>query len=313
MTMRRVFVSWPLHDAALARLASRCDVAMNPDERVLRADELRAGAAGAFGLLTTLRDVVDDGLLASSGARVVANCAVGFDNIDVAAARARQVWVTNTPGVLTETTADLAFGLIFALLRRIAEGDRLVRAGRFEGWHPGMLLGRDVFGKTLGVVGMGRIGNAVARRALACGMQVRYHRGRPEDTACVSCGLDDLLGTADVVSLHLPLSPGSVGLIGAPELARMKPTAYLVNTARGAIVDTDALIEALQAGRIAGAALDVYPGSPERPDPRLFTLDNVVLTPHIGSASHETRRAMADRAVDNLLAALAGERPPNLV
>ncbi|PKN56272.1 MAG: D-glycerate dehydrogenase [Deltaproteobacteria bacterium HGW-Deltaproteobacteria-14] len=311
--MKRVFVTWPLPDATASRLASACELVMNEREELLSRAELLRGAAGAFGLLTTLRDRVDAAVLDATGVRVVANWAVGFDNIEIAAARARKVWVTNTPDVLTESTADLAFALLFAVSRRVVEGDRLVRRGEFRGWHPGLLLGHDLHGKTLGIVGLGRIGRAVARRALAFGMRVIYHGGRPDDVHCQPRSLGDLLAESDIVTLHVPLTQDTRALIGANELAQMKRGALLVNTARGDVVDEDALVAALARHHLGGAGLDVFSGTPERPDERLFALDNVVLTPHIGSATHETRLAMAERATDNLLAALAGKTPPDLV
>lgn len=311
--MKRVFVTWPLPEPTRDRLAAACELVMNVEETLLSRAELLRGAAGAFGLLTTLRDRVDAAVLEATGVRVIANWAVGFDNIDVGAARARKVWVTNTPGVLTETTADLAFALLFAVARRVAEGDRLVRRGEFRGWHPGLLLGREVHGKTLGIVGLGRIGRAVARRAAAFGMRVLYHGGRPDDVHCQPRSLPDLLAESDFVSLHLPLTTETRALIGPAEINGMKPGAFLINTARGDVVDHDALVGALTRGHLGGAGLDVFAGTPERPDPRLYALDNVVLTPHIGSATHETRLLMAERAADNLIAALAGKAPPDLV
>lgn len=311
--MKRIFVTWPLPEPTQARLASACELVMNVEEELLTRAELLRGAAGAFGLLTTLRDRVDAAVLDATGVRVVANWAVGYDNIDIAAARARKVWVTNTPGVLTETTADLAFGLIFAVARRIAEGDRLVRRAEFRGWHPGLLLGREVHGRTLGIVGLGRIGRAVARRAAGFGMRVIYHGGRPDDVHCQPRSLQDLLAESDFVSLHVPLTTETRNLIGPAEINAMKRGAFLINTARGDVVDQEALVEALERGHLGGAGLDVFPGTPERPDPRLFTLENVVLTPHVGSATRETRLLMAERAADNLIAALSGKAPPDLV
>ena len=312
--MKRIFATWPLPDAAAGRLAGACELVMNVHEELLTRAELIRGAAGAFGLLTTLRDVVDAPVLDATGVKIVANWAVGYDNVDVAAARARRVWVTNTPNVLTETTAELAFALMLAVARRVAEGDRLVRAGEFRGWHPGVLLGRDLYGKTLGIVGLGRIGRAVARRATAFGMRVFYHGGAAEGhLACEPSGLHDLLARSDFVSLHVPLSAETHHLIGPAEIGAMRHGAILINTARGDVVDPDALFAALRDGRLGGAGLDVYPGSPERPDPRLFALDRVVMTPHVGSATRETRAAMAERAVDNLIAALAGRTPQDLV
>ncbi|MFT7579168.1 MAG: glyoxylate reductase [Myxococcota bacterium] len=311
--MKKVFVTWPLHAEALARLAEHAHVLMNPNETILSRADLIRGAAGAFGLLTTLRDRIDAPVLEATGVKIVANMAVGYDNIDVQAAKKRRVFVTNTPGVLTETTADLTFALILALGRRVVAGDALVRAGAFKGWHPGLMLGRDIHGKTLGIVGLGRIGRAVARRAHAFGMRVLYHGGRPVDIGEEGVALDRLLDESDVVTIHCPLTADTQNLIGARELARMHRHAVLINTARGEIVDNEALIHALETRTIGGAALDVYPGSPERADARLFELDNVVLTPHVGSATVETRAAMADRAVDNLLVALKGKKPPDLV
>ncbi|MCA9515871.1 MAG: D-glycerate dehydrogenase [Myxococcales bacterium] len=311
--MRRVFVTWPLPSASLDRLAAVCQVISNPREEILARADLIRGAAGAFALVTTLRDVVDAAVLDATGVKLVANVAVGFDNIDVDAARKRKVLVTNTPGVLTETTADLAFALMLATLRRVAEGDRLVRAGAFHGWHPGLMLGRDLHGKTLGVVGLGRIGRAVARRARGFSMRVLYHGGRPEDIGLEPRSLPELLAESDIVSLHVPLTPATRGLIGAEELGRMKRHAVLINTARGDVVDTEALVAALERGHLGGAGLDVFEGSPERPDPRLFAMEHVVMTPHVGSATVETRRAMAEKAVDNVLAAAQGQRPPDLV
>ncbi|HKS16617.1 MAG TPA: D-glycerate dehydrogenase [Planctomycetota bacterium] len=258
-------------------------------------------------LITLLTDRVDRSVLeAGKNLRVVANVAVGVDNIDIETATRLGILVTNTPGVLTESTADLAWALILAVARRVVEGDALVRAGRFKGWGFDLLRGLELRGKTLGIVGAGRIGGAVARRARGFGMKVLVHsrtRGVP---------LQTLLKSSDVVSLHTPLTPASRHLIGAAELRLMKPTAILVNTARGPIVDEKALAEALRKRRIAGAGLDVYEREP-KVHPGLMRLKNVVLLPHLGSATDDTRRAMLDTAVKNVKAALAGKRPPNLV
>jgi glyoxylate reductase len=244
--------------------------------------------------------------------------AVGYNNVDLAEATRRGIPVTNTPGVLTDTTADFAFALMMAVARRVVEGDKFTRAGRFHGWGPLMMVGTDVHGKTLGIVGFGRIGRAVAKRATGFDMRVLYFdRFRAdEDTEralnASSVSLEQLLAESDFVSLHTDYNPETHHLIGAPELAAMKRGAYLINTARGAIVDEAALVEALKSGKLAGAGLDVFEREPQI-HPELLTLDNAVLAPHIASASMETRTAMALMAAENLLAALRGERPPNVV
>jgi glyoxylate reductase len=247
---------------------------------------------------------------------MVANCAVGFDNVDIAAASGKRVWVSNTPGVLTDSTADLAFALMLAVGRRMVEGDRRVRGGRFKHFAPFCFLGRDISGKTLGILGLGRIGRAVARRAGGFGMQVVYHnRNRLPAEAEAAHGVryvsfETLMQTSDFVSIHVPLSDATRHLVDAAAIGMMKPSAILVNTARGPVVDEAALVEALRAGRIGGAGLDVYENEPDLA-PGLAELDNAVLLPHVGSASIETRTRMAAMAVDNLLAGLRGEVPPN--
>jgi glyoxylate reductase len=282
-------------------------------------DALLAEAALAEGLVTLLTDRVDASLLAASpGLRAVSNVAVGYDNIDVPACTARRIPVGNTPGVLTETTADFAFALLLGLARRVAEADAFVRAGKWRTWSPTLLLGTDIHGATLGIVGMGAIGAAVARRARGFGMRVLYasRQPRPDQEAELGVRRVDqavLLAESDVVSLHLPLSPATRHWLGRAELAALKPGALLVNTARGGVVDQDALIEALREGRLGGAALDVMDPEPLPADSPLMTLPNVLLAPHIASASHATRGRMASMAVDNLLAALEGRRPPHCV
>ena len=283
-----------------------------PPER----DELLEGARGAEGVLSTVTEKIDGEFMdaAGEGLKVVANLAVGYDNVDVEAANERGVIVTNTPGVLDEATADVAFALILATSRRLIEADRFVRTGEPWIWGPLSFLGLDLSaGATLGVVGLGRIGLAVARRAHAFRMRIIATGGRTDSPQARELGvtavdLDELLATSDVVSLHCPLTPATRHLIGAAELARMKDTAILVNTARGPVVDERALIDALHGGVIAGAGLDVYEHEPEIP-PELRKLDNVVLLPHIASAGAATREAMALLAVDNVAAVLAG-RPP---
>jgi glyoxylate reductase len=272
-------------------------------------------------VLTLLTDRVDDQLLDAAGAslRVVSNYAVGFDNVDVPACTRRSIPVGNTPGVLTETTADLAWALLMAAGRRVAEGDRYVRAGRWRTWGPQLLLGGDVHGATLGIVGFGRIGQALARRAAGFGMTVLYwSRTRAEPDMERGLGatfveLEDLLERSDFVTLHVSLNEETRHLIDAAALARMKPSAVLVNTARGPVVDQAALAEALRDGTIAAAALDVTDPEPIAADDPLLELDNCLVVPHIASASYATRGKMAEMAAANLLAGLRGERLPNPV
>jgi glyoxylate reductase len=281
------------------------------------AEAMVTGASGCAGLLTLVRDRVDADLLARlPGLVAVANYGVGVDNIDVAEATRRGIVVTNTPDVLTAATADLAWALILACTRRVGEGERLVRSGRPWAWNPHMLLGLELEGATLGLVGAGRIGQAVARRALGFGMRLLHHgrRASPGAEALGSrpVGLEELLAESDVVSVHVALTEQTHHLIDAGALALMKPGAYLVNTARGPVVDEAALAAALGAGRIAGAGLDVYEREPEV-HPGLLALENVVLLPHLGSATTRARSAMSRLAATNLVAALDGERPPNVV
>jgi glyoxylate reductase len=283
-------------------------------------DEAFARDASSFeAIVSVVTDRIDEALLARAPRlRIVANVAVGYDNIDVAACRARGIVVTNTPGVLTEATADLAFSLLLAAARRVAEGDRLVRRGAFAGWTPTFLLGSRVHGSTLGLVGLGRIGQAMARRARGFGMHV-FYTARTRATADVERALgarhvplDELFEHADFVSLHCPLTPETHHVVNAGRLARMKPGAVLVNTARGACVDEEALARALRGGPLAAAGLDVFEDEP-RVHPDLLALENVVLAPHIGSADRPTREAMAALAVDGVLAVLAGQLPPHPV
>jgi glyoxylate reductase len=277
--------------------------------------ELRAAVTGRSALLCLITERIDAAVLDAAGdrLRIVANLAVGHDNVDLAAAAARGVVVTNTPDVLTEATADLTWALLLAASRRIVEGDALVRGGRWEGWGPTQLLGAPVAGRTLGIVGLGAIGTAVARRARGFGMTVLYHNRSANPAAEAELGarrvpLPELLETADFVSLHAPLNPASRHLLDAGALARMKPTAVLVNTARGPLVDEAALVAALRDGVIAGAALDVYEREPMVAE-GLAGLPNVVLAPHIGSATTDARGAMVRLCCANILAVLAG-RPP---
>jgi glyoxylate reductase len=261
-------------------------------------------------------EIGPDVLDAAAGCKVFANMAVGFNNVDVAAATARRIMVTNTPGVLTECTADLTWALILAVARRVVEGDAEMRAGRFPGWGPLYMLGGEVSGATLGLIGPGRIAAAVARRAVGFAMPILYH-GRRASAALEAQGargvpLEELLESSDFVSLHVPLTAETRHLIDAQALARMKPTAYLINTSRGPVVDEQALVDALRSGVIAGAGLDVYEHEP-RMVAGLSDCRNAVLLPHLGSATWATRGAMARIAAENVAAALGGRTPPNLV
>jgi len=314
-----VYATRLIPDAGLQMLRDRCQmVEVNPHDRVLTREELLRAVVGRDGVLCLLTDRIDAEVLdAARGCKVFANCAVGYDNIDVPAATARSVAITNTPGVLTDATADLTWALIFAVARRAVEGDGYVRDGKFGGWAPMLFLGGDITGQTLGIVGAGRIGQAVARRSVGFRMRVLYTDTSPQPELKREVGakrveLDELLRGADFVSLHTPLLKETQHLIGRRELALMKPTAYLINTARGPIVDEEALVEALRDGRIAGAGLDVYENEPELA-PGLADLPNVVLLPHLGSASTGTRTRMATMAAENLLAVLGGRIPPNIV
>ena len=312
----RVFVTRALPgDAPLARLRGAAATDVWALDRPPTADELGERSAGCAGLLTMLTERVDAALLAARPElRVVANMAAGYDNVDVDAATGRGVLVTNTPGVLTETTADLAFALLLAAARRVVEGERAVCEGAWGPWHPTWLLGREVHGASLGIVGPGRIGAAVARRAHGFGMRVRYHGRRDvPDFPGEHARLDELLAGSDFVSLHVPLSAETEGMFDASAFSQMQPHAILVNTSRGGVVDQPALREALVRGVIGGAALDVTTPEPLPPDDPLLEVPNLLVTPHVGSATGATRERMASLAVDGLLAALAGERPRHLV
>ena len=311
-----VYVSRLLTDRAMAALDELGHPLVVGQERPPTREELLRDVAGAVAVVCTLTDPVDADVLDAAGRqlRIVANVAVGYDNIDVPALHERGVVVTNTPGVLDDATADLTMGLILAAARRIPEGDRFLRRQTPWIWGPRMMVGLDLSaGATLGIVGYGRIGRAVARRARAFGMRMLATPSRARvwdaDADQVTfVELDELLAESDVVTLHVSLTPETHHLIGKAALARMKPTALLVNTARGPVVDTDALVRALQVGRLGGAALDVYEDEPDV-DPRLLAPEQVVLTPHLGSAATATREAMCGLAVRNVAEVLAG-RPP---
>ena len=307
----KVLVTREIPEAGL-RLLEGFDVTVLAERPPTR-DELLEAVRGASGILSTATEKMDGEVMdaAGGGLKVIANMAVGYDNVDVRAAGERGVVVTNTPGVLDETTADVAFMLMLAAARRLGEGERLLRAGRWEWWGPKQLRGLDVWGKKLGILGLGRIGWAVARRARGFGMEILYHnRSRNEDAenelAARYLGLEDMLRESDFVSVHTPLTEETRYLIGERELGLMKPTAVLVNTSRGPVVDEDSLAEALANGSIFAAGLDVYEEEP-RVHPGLLELENAVLAPHIGSASMETRDRMATLAAENLRAVLSGE------
>ena len=304
--MARCFVTRRLPGSALDRLAEEHELDVWDGRLPPAPTDLAERAALAEGLLCLLTDTVNRRVLdAAPSLRVISNYAVGSDNVDLAAAAERGIPVGVTPGVLTETTADLAFALLLNAARRVHAGELAVRAGDWLTWEPGGWLGHDVHGTTLGIVGLGRIGSAVARRAEGFGMRV-IHTSRSGGMP-----LADLLRESDFVSLHVPLTPDTRGLIGEDELRAMKETAVLVNTARGALVDTQALERALQERWIAAAALDVTDPEPLPADHRLLRAPNVLVVPHIGSATHRTREAMAEMAVDNLLAGLRGEPMPH--
>jgi glyoxylate reductase len=318
-TRPHVFVTRRLPGEALDRLAARVSLRVWDGPLPPPPEVLTAEARQAQGLITLLTDRVDAALLAgASHLRAVSNVAVGYDNIDVAACTARRIAVGNTPGVLTETSADFTFALLLGLARRVAEADAYVRAGRWKTWEPGLLLGVDVYGATLGIVGLGAIGTAVARRARGFGMRVLYvsRQRRPEleaELGVVPVDKATLLAESDFVTLHVPLGASTRHWLGRAELAAMKRGALLVNTARGPVVDPEALAEALERGHLGGAALDVTEPEPLPADSPLAKLPNVLLAPHIASASHATRGRMASMAVDNLLAALEGRCPPHCV
>ena len=314
-----VLISKHIYREAVDYLAGRVQLDYHDSDDGLSPADLLARLAGKDGLICQLTDRIDSGLLdAVPNVKVVSNVAVGFDNIDIPAATERGVIVTNTPGVLTDTTADLAFALILGAGRRLGESERYLRAGRFRQWRIDLLTGWDIWGSTLGVLGMGRIGQAVARRGRGFNMRVLYYdpfrqsEDRERELGIEYVSKDELLAEADFLSLHCALTPDTHHLIGADELSAMKPTAVLVNTSRGPVVDEAALADALQAGVIAAAGLDVFEHEPDV-HPKLLGLENALIVPHIASASVATRTRMCVMAAENMVAGLAGHRPPNIV
>lgn len=313
----KVLVTGNLPDDIVAPLKASCDVEMHTHDQPMKSEAVLAAVRDKHGLLCMITDAVDAALLAQApDLKIIANFGVGFNNIDLSAATQQGVMVTNTPGVLTDATADLTLALMLAVGRRVVEADRHTRDGQFKFWAPFYFLGHEISGKTLGIVGLGRIGEAVAQRAAGFNMTICYHNRKPLPTEKEGqlgvryVDLETLLQQADYLSLHTPMTPQTHHLIGARELALMKPTAFLINTARGPVVDEQALLEALQERRLAGAGLDVYENEP-RVTAGLELLPNVVLLPHVGSATVETRRRMAMLAVANLMAGLEGRMPPN--
>lgn len=315
-----VLVTRVIPQAGIDILQKNCEIVdINPEDRVLTHAELIDGVKGRDGILCLLTDTIDDEVFAAAAppCKVFANYAVGYDNIDVEAARKRGIRVTNTPGVLTDATADMAWALLFAAARRIVESDKFMRTGNWQGWGPMQFLGQDITGRTLGIVGAGRIGTNFALKSTGFKMKLVYTDPVPNPDLESKLGarkieLDDLLRISDFVSIHIPMMPETTHLIGKRELGLMKPTAVLINTSRGPVVDEAALVEALRAEKIAAAGLDVYEGEPKAA-PGLLELDNAVTCSHIASATIETRGKMAAMAAENLIAVLQGKEPVNPV
>jgi glyoxylate reductase len=317
--MSGVFVTRALPPPGLEMLREHYEVEVNPYDRVLYKEEIVAGVKDKDALLCLLTDTIDRDIIeVGENLKIISNYAVGYNNINVDCATERGIIVTNTPGVLSETTADLVFALLMATARRIPEGDKFMREGKFRGWAPELILGSDVYGKTLGIIGLGRIGQLVAKRAKGFDMKVLYHSKRRKLNLEREMGikfseLDNILEKSDFVTLHVPLTPETEGLIGERELELMKPTAYLINTSRGDVVDEPALIKALKEGKLRGAGLDVFWGEPTDVNPELYELENTVLAPHMGSASYETRSKMAEMAAQAVIDALEGKKPVHII
>jgi lactate dehydrogenase-like 2-hydroxyacid dehydrogenase len=317
----RVIVTRELPDAVMARLEDLFDAVNNRGDAPLSRDALAAAMRDCDVLVPAVTDSIDAELIAQAGERLklIANFGAGVNHIDLKAARARGIIVTNTPGVLTEDTADMTMALILSVPRRLAEGEKLVRSGEWKGWSPGGMLGRRIGGKALGIVGMGRIGQAVARRARAFGLSIHYHNRHrlpkvveAELQAEWHPHLDELLGAIDILTLHTPLNADSRDLIDRRRISLLRPHVFVINASRGGILDEDALVEALEAGRLAGAGLDVWRHEPEI-DPRLLALPNVVMTPHMGSATYEGRVASGEKVIQNIRMWADGHRPPDQV
>jgi glyoxylate reductase len=322
MARPKVFVTRLIPEVGLEMLAGVCQADVWQEELPPEPSVLLERVRGAEGILSLLTDKIDAKVMDAAGPalKVISNCAVGFDNVDIAEATRRRIPVGNTPGVLTDTTADFAFALLMSAARRVVEGDRFTRAGRWKTWGPRLLLGQDITGATLGIIGLGRIGRGMAKRARGFDMRVLYYDPNCLDSAsypgeisarCVD--LDTLYAEADFVSIHTPLTEATYHLVNAEAFRKMKPTAILINTARGPVVDPDALYRALAHGQIAGAALDVTEPEPIPLNSPLLKLENIIIAPHIGSASVATRDKMATMAGANLIAGIKGERLPHCV
>ena len=310
------YITRMVPEKVILHLKEHCDVGVNQEDRPLDRIELLKAVKGMHAVMTMLNDKVDTELMdrAGSQCRIISNYAVGYNNIDVPAATERGIYISNTPDVLTDSTADMAWALLLAAARRVVEGDRTTRSGGFKGWSPLFMLGVEVSGKTLGIVGAGRIGQAIVRRAQGFGMRILYTANNPRPdfeiaTGATFVGLNTLLSESDFISLHVPLTEQTHHMIGPGEFAIMKESAILINTARGPVVDEKALADALRIGEIRAAGLDVYEREPEV-EKDLLSLDNVVLCPHLGSSTLETRERMGLMAADNIIAALRGEVPP---
>jgi len=315
----KVFITYKIPGPGIDMLKERFTVDLYEGEEFLTKEEMMHKVEDVDAIITQLRDSIDREFVdRGKNLKIIANYAVGYNNIDVAYATQKSIYVTHTPGVLTEATADLTWALILSVVRRVVESDKFVREGKFTGWKPELLLGYDLYGKTIGIVGMGRIGQAVARRALGFGMKVIYHNRHklPEEIEkkynATYSDLDTLFKVSDIVSLHTPLTGDTYHLVDKSRLELMKPTAFLINTSRGQVIDEEALLEVLKNERIKGAGLDVYENEPII-TPGLLDLRNVVLTPHTGSATRETRENMGIMVAENVIKALNNEIPPNLV
>lgn len=317
----KVVVTRELSDDVMARMEQLFDASLNRDDTPYRRDQLLAAVQNCDVLVPTVTDDIDAALIDSAGERLklIANFGAGVNHIDLKACRRRGIIVTNTPGVLTEDTADMTMALIVSVPRRLAEGEKLVRSGQWKGWSPGGMLGHRIGGKALGIIGMGRIGQAVARRARAFGLSIHYHnRHRLPKVVEAELGaqwhpnLDEMLGNIDILTLHTPRNADSENLLSAERIALLRAHVYVINTSRGGIVDEEALTDALESGRLAGAGLDVWRHEPQI-DPRLLALPNVVMTPHMGSATFEGRMASGEKVITNIRVWADGHRPPDQV
>ncbi len=317
MTKPKVFLTRRILESGLSKITAFCEVDLWPEELPPSRTELLGHLHGIEGLLCLLTDKIDVEVMntAGPGLKVISSCSVGVDNVDLAAATARGIPVGNTPGILTDATADLTFALLLSAARRVVEGDRLVKNGGWKTWSLGFMLGADLRGATLGLVGFGRIGRAMAHRAGGFGMRILFtepgHAEPEPGVEAAQVDFETLLARSDFISLHCPLTPETRGMINSTALSKMKPTAVLINTSRGPVVDPLALYKALSSKQIFAAALDVTDPEPISPESPLLTLENCIIVPHIGSASRQTREKMSSMAADNLIAGLKGERLPN--